>query len=154
MVGLPVMLICLLLQAFFLNISLRQYARFKHAHREHETPSVNVMLLYTVLLLLTLAYFAEALIWAALFMLLGEFDDFKTALYHSGVNFVTLGYGDVVMSPRWRMLGPLEAANGILMFGLSTAVMTASVLDIINQNKARLNKKTRRPWRLRRRRSH
>lgn len=151
LVGLPVMLICLLLQAFFLNLSLRQYARFKVSHRGHETSKVNVLLLYTTLLLLTFAYFAETLIWAALFMLLGEFDDFKTALYHSGVNFVTLGYGDVVMSPRWRMLGPLEAANGILMFGLSTAVMTAAVLDIINQNKAKL-KKSRRPWRFRRRR--
>ena len=151
LVGLPVMLICLLLQAFFLNLSLRQYARFKVSHRGHETSKVNVLLLYTTLLLLTFAYFAETLIWAALFMLLGEFEDFKTALYHSGVNFVTLGYGDVVMSPRWRMLGPLEAANGILMFGLSTAVMTAAVLDIINQNKAKL-KKSRRPWRFRRRR--
>ena len=150
-VGLPVMLICLLLQAMFLNLSLRQYARFKVSHRGHETARVNVLLLYTVLMLLTLAYFAEALIWAALFMLLGEFDDFRTAIYHSGVNFVTLGYGDVVMSPRWRMLGPLEAANGILMFGLSTAVMTASVLDIINQNKAKMKKRNR-PWRFRRRR--
>lgn len=153
LVGLPVMLICLLLQAFFLNISLRQYARYKLAHRGSETASGNVLLLYTVLLLLTLGYFTETVIWAALFMLLGEFDDFKTALYHSGVNFVTLGYGDVVMSPRWRMLGPLEAANGILMFGLSTAVMTAAVIDIINQNKAKI-KKRRRPWRLRRRREH
>lgn len=152
LVGLPVMLICLLLQAFFLNLSLRQYARFKVSHRGHETSKVNVLLLYTTLLLLTFAYFAETLIWAALFMLLGEFEDFKTALYHSGVNFVTLGYGDVVMSPRWRMLGPLEAANGILMFGLSTAVMTAAVLDIINQNKAKM-KKGRRPWRFRRRRN-
>ena len=153
LVGLPVMLVCLLLQALFLTISLRQYARYKLAHRGRETASGNVLLLYTVLLLLTLGYFTETVIWAALFMLLGEFEDFTTALYHSGVNFVTLGYGDVVMSPRWRMLGPLEAANGILMFGLSTAVMTAAVIDIINQNKARI-KKSRRPWRLRRRREH
>ncbi|WP_426271736.1 ion channel [Dyella kyungheensis] len=151
LIGLPVMLICLLLQAFFLNISLRQYARYKLAHAGSETASGNVLLLYTVLLLLTLGYFTETVIWAALFMLLGEFDDFRTALYHSGVNFVTLGYGDVVMSARWRLLGPLEAANGILMFGLSTAVMTAAVLDIINQNKAKM-KKRRRRWRIRRRR--
>lgn len=153
LIGLPVMLVCLLLQAFFLNISLRQYARYKLTHRGSETATGNVLLLYTVLLLLTLGYFTETVIWAVLFMLLGEFEDFKTALYHSGVNFVTLGYGDVVMSPRWRMLGPLEAANGILMFGLSTAVMTAAVLDIINQNKAKI-KKSRRPWRLRRRREN
>ena len=70
-------------------------------------------------------------IWAALFLLLGEFDDFSAALYHSAVNFATLGYGDIVMSERWRLLGPLEAANGILMFGVSTAVMTAAVLDVV-----------------------
>ena len=66
-----------------------------------------------------------------LFLLLGEFSDYQTALYHSGVNFATLGYGDIVMSERWRLLGPIEAANGILMFGLSTAVMTATVVDLI-----------------------
>ena len=76
-------------------------------------------------------------IWAVLFRLLGEFQDFPTALYHSGVNFVTLGYGDIVMSERWRLLGPLEAANGILMFGVSTAVMTAAVIDVIKYNMAR-----------------
>ena len=141
LIGLPVMVVCLLLQAFFLNMSLRHYSRFKLAHQGRESASVNVMLLYTVLLLLTLGYFTQMIIWAALFMLLGEFDNFATALYHSGVNFVTLGYGDIVMSPRWRLLGPLEAANGILMFGLSTAVMTAAVLDITKQNAAKLKQR-------------
>jgi hypothetical protein len=73
-------------------------------------------------------------IWAVLFRLLGEFDDFATAMYHSDVNFATLGYGDIVMSERWRMLGPLEAANGILMFGVSTSVMTAAVIDVVKYN--------------------
>ena len=59
-----------------------------------------------------------------------------TALYFSAVNFATLGYGDIVMSERWRLLGPLEAANGILMFGVSTAVMTAAVMDVIKSSRA------------------
>jgi hypothetical protein len=78
------------------------------------------------------------IIWAGLFMLIGEFDDFSTALYHSAVNFVTLGYGDIVMSEHWRLLGPLESANGILMFGVSTAVMTAAVMDIVKRNSDQL----------------
>lgn len=136
--GLPVMLLCLLLQANFLNISLRQYARFRLAQRGSDTTWVNVLLLSTVMLLMLLGNFAQMIIWAGLFMLLGEFSDFATALYHSGVNFVTLGYGDIVMSTRWRLLGPLEAANGILMFGVSTSVMTAAVMDIIKYNTANL----------------
>ncbi|MNC72665.1 Ion channel [compost metagenome] len=74
-------------------------------------------------------------------MLIGEFDDYTTAVYHSGVNFATLGYGDMVMSPSWRLLGPMEAANGILMFGVSTAVMTAAVMDVIKHTVQSLEKR-------------
>jgi hypothetical protein len=41
------------------------------------------------------------------------------------VNFTTLGYGDLVMSGTWRLLGPLEAANGVLMFGLTASGLFA-----------------------------
>ena len=61
-------------------------------------------------------------LWAGLFQWLGEFDNFETAFYHSAVNFSSLGYGDLVMSTEWRLLGPIEAASGILMFGISTGV--------------------------------
>lgn len=63
--------------------------------------------------------------WAGLFFYLGEFSEFATAFYHSGVNFTSLGYGDIVMSERWRLLGPLEAANGVMMFGLSAGAILA-----------------------------
>ena len=92
------------------------------------------------MLLMLLGNFLQMAIWAGLFRLLGEFSDFPTALYHSAVNFATLGYGDIVMSPRWRLLGPIEAANGILMFGVSTSVMTAAVIDVIKANKAALER--------------
>jgi len=80
-----------------------------------------------VLSLLVLALFAGHLlqfaIWAILFVQLGEFTGFETAFYHSVVNFTSLGYGDIVMSEKWRLLGALEAANGILMFGLTTGAV-------------------------------
>ena len=66
--------------------------------------------------------------WALLFVYLGEFADFATAFYHSTVNFTSLGYGDIVMSEENRLLGGLEAANGVLMFGLSAG----SILTIMN----------------------
>ncbi len=94
-----------------------------------------------VMLLMSLSNFVQIAIWATLFMLLDEFDEFLTALYHSAVNFATLGYGDIVMSSRWRLLGPLEAANGILMFGVSTSVMTAAVMDVIKHSMDRLKQR-------------
>ncbi|MGX6569777.1 Potassium channel domain-containing protein [Cupriavidus necator] len=137
LIGLPVMLLCLLLQAVFVAICLRYYVRFKHVRQGRESLGQDILLLSVVMVLMLLGNFVQMAIWAVLFMLLGEFGDFATALYHSGVNFATLGYGDIVMSEARRLLGPLEAANGILMFGVSTAVMTAAVLDVIKRNPAR-----------------
>lgn len=132
----PVTLLCLMLQAIFVARCLRYYSRFRQAHQHQESQWLDTLLLSTVMLLTLLGNFIQTAIWACLFLLLGEFDDFATALYHSGVNFATLGYGDIVMSERWRLLGPLEAANGILMFGVSTSVMTAAVFDVIKSKMA------------------
>ncbi|PVY81028.1 ion channel [Cupriavidus alkaliphilus] len=137
-VGLPVMLVCLLLQAVFVAICLRYYVRFKHARQGSVSLGQEIMLLSVVMVMTLFGNFVQMAIWAILFMLLGEFADFTTALYHSGVNFATLGYGDIVMSPTWRLLGPLEAANGILMLGVSSSVMTAAVLDVTKFNVASL----------------
>jgi len=136
--GLPVMSLCLLLQAIFVAKCLRHYVHFRHAHQDRDSQLLDILLLSMVMVLMLLGNFVQMIIWAGLFVLLGEFGDFVSALYHSGVNFATLGYGDIVMSERWRLLGPLEAANGILMFGVSTSVMTAAVMDVIKYKMARL----------------
>jgi ion channel len=44
-------------------------------------------------------------------LICGEFAEFGTAYYHSAVNYTTLGYGDLLMTPLWRLLGALEAAS-------------------------------------------
>ena len=61
----------------------------------------------------------------------GEFQEFANAFYHSAVNYTTLGYGDLLMTPSWRLLGPLEAANGALMFGVSTAMVFAVIQRLL-----------------------
>lgn len=77
------------------------------------------------------AQLIEIGLWAIIFRLCGEFGDMGTAYYHSAVNFTTLGYGDVLLSPYWRRLGPLEAVNGMLLFGVSTAMIFAIILRLI-----------------------
>jgi Ion channel len=44
-------------------------------------------------------------------------------VYFAFVNYTTLGYGDVIPVPRWQLLGPMTAMNGVLLFGWSTAVI-------------------------------
>lgn len=83
-----------------------------------------------IILLSLVAHLIEIALWAAVFMICGEFHEFGLAYYHSAVNYTTLGYGDLIMSPKWRLLGPLEGANGILMFGVSTAMIFALILRL------------------------
>jgi len=78
-----------------------------------------------------MAHLIEIAVWAVLFVMCGEFADFGTAYYHSAVNYTTLGYGDVLMSASWRLLGPLEAANGMLLFGVTTAMVFAIMQGLV-----------------------
>jgi hypothetical protein len=55
------------------------------------------------------AHLTEIGLWGVLFVFCREFRNFGTAYYHSAVDYTTLGYGDVVMSPAWRLLGSLES---------------------------------------------
>ena len=68
--------------------------------------------------------------WAMVFILCGEFSQFAEAVYHSGLNYTTLG-DSAVISPSWRLLVPLVGANGMLMFGVSTAMLFALVQRLI-----------------------
>jgi len=77
------------------------------------------------------AHLIEIAFWAALFMLCGEFSEFATAYYHSAVNYTSLGYGDIIMSPTWKLLGPLETASGMLLFGVSTAMIFAVIQRLV-----------------------
>jgi hypothetical protein len=77
------------------------------------------------------AHLIEIALWAVLFVICGEFQEFGSAYYHSAVNFTTLGYGDVIMTPSWKLLGPLEAADGALMFGVSTAMIFTVIIRLV-----------------------
>jgi hypothetical protein len=63
-------------------------------------------------------------------------------------DYTTVGYGDLVLPKPWRMLAPLEALTGTLMFGLSTGLFFAIVQRWISnwmQRGPRQNVTLRRP---------
>jgi len=95
------------------------------------TPWTDLGIFARIVFYASLAHLLEITFWAVLFMICGEFSDFGTAFYHSAVNYTSLGYGDLIMTPSWRLLGPLETANGMLLFGVSTATIFAVMLWLI-----------------------
>ena len=84
----------------------------------HDTIVVAVFVLW-----LFLAMIAEVWLWAGLFLYLGALGTLEESLYFATVTFSTLGYGDVVLDKSWRLLGSFAAANGLFLFGWSTALV-------------------------------
>ena len=77
------------------------------------------------------AHLIEIALWAVLLVICGEFQEFGIAYYCSAVNYTTLGYGDVLLTASWRLLGPLEATNGALVFGVSAAMVFAVIQRLV-----------------------
>jgi hypothetical protein len=74
-------------------------------------------------LLLMLAHTAEIFVWSVVYGIVGAAPAGTDLLDFAFVNYTTLGYGDVTPQKDWRLIGPMTAMNGILMFGWSTAVL-------------------------------
>lgn len=137
LIGAGTMTLCLFLQSAVLVHAIRYYARRNGVVAADASWWSTLFTVNGVMLLLLVGNLAQLAIWAVVFMWVGEFGTFAEAFYHSAVNFATLGYGDIVMSERNRLLGPLEAINGILMIGVSTAALLATFQDAIRTIRAR-----------------
>lgn len=84
-------------------------------------------LLSLFVLWMFLASIVEIWSWAALYLVFGVFDSVEAATYFSTVTFTTLGYGDIVLARPFRLLAALQAANGLFLFGWSTALVFAVI---------------------------
>jgi len=132
-IGLPVMLLCLAIQTALTGVSVQYFLRRISAGAVHLKTLGNVRMLMTVMLILMLGNLLQISIWGALFRWLGEFTELSEAVYHSAVNYSSLGYGDIVMSKSWKLLGPLEAVNGVLMCGMTAGVLMGILQGQIKQ---------------------
>jgi len=90
------------------------------------------LLLTAVFAIITLLHLLEAFIWAAFYYRFGLLDSFEASWYFSLGSYTTIGYGDVVLPPRWRMLGGLEGINGVLLCGMSTAFLFAIIKEMFD----------------------
>jgi hypothetical protein len=88
------------------------------------------LLLITVFSIVILLHVTEAYIWAAFYFGYDLFPDFETSLYFSMKSYSTVGYGDVLLSHDWRLLGTIEGIAGVLLCGLSAAFLFAIVSAI------------------------
>ena len=125
-VGCLLVVVTTAIHAMAMVIAIKALER---AHARHWVHSAwaRVTIVATLVLIMFLATLIESALWAATYDILGALSDFDEAFYFSTVTYTTLGFGDITLRAPWRVLSSLEAANGIIMFGWSTAVIMAVV---------------------------
>ena len=97
-------------------------------------PSLHLtgVMIATVAVLMV-AHIIEVMVWALAYRIVDAAPAGANLVYFAFVNYTTLGYGDVVPTPDWQLLGPMTAMTGVLMFGWSTAV----IFEVLRRTMAR-----------------
>ena len=88
-------------------------------------PSGEIWLLIRIFAIIISLHLSQICAWAGFYTMWGGVEDFETALYFSIASYTTIGYGDIVLSRDWRLLGGIEGVTGVLMFGWSTGAIFA-----------------------------
>jgi hypothetical protein len=130
-VGAGAVLCTIFIHAMALGATVNFFRRERRLGRAGMRYLIDLIIVVLIMSFAFVAHVIEIGVWALLFMICGEFQEFGAAYYHSAVNYTTLGYGDVIMTSSWKLLGPLEAADGSLMFGVTTAMIFAVILRLI-----------------------
>ena len=115
------------------STALVRYLGRQKAAARMQTPFHAWQILVNSVLILIALHAIEILLWAAVYVSVlpdGELASFEMAAYFSFVTFTTLGYGDITLSESWRLLSGIEALNGILLVGWSTAMIFTVVQKI------------------------
>jgi hypothetical protein len=84
--------------------------------------------------ILTILHFIEIAIWAAVYLIIPDIKNLQNveeAIYFSLITYTTVGYGDITLVSRWRIMCGFEAMNGILLFGWSTSLFFTMSVKVI-----------------------
>lgn len=84
-------------------------------------------LMIGIMAVLTITHVGHVIVWSLTYTVAGAVQEPAGSFYFAFVNFTTLGYGDIVPTPEWRLLGPMTAMNGVLLLGWSAAVIFAAL---------------------------
>ena len=126
MTGLAMMVLTIIIHSVFMVVGAR-VAKWRRSHfGAARKETVKAVLLSFLTIWLFLAIVIEAGLWAMLYLLnplITAIPDLETAFYFSMVIYTTLGFGDLVLTGQWRTLASIQAANGVIIFGWTTALI-------------------------------
>ena len=125
-IGLGLMCLTIVIHASFMvsGVKLAEWRISRRGTRTSDLQKAVLISLFTAWLFTGVT--VEALLWAAVYLHIPSITtlaDLESAFYFSMVTFTTVGYGDVVLTGSWRMLSSLQAGNGVIIFGWTTALI-------------------------------
>ena len=124
MFGLPLILLTVLINVLGLGLMGWRIVRFAKKIFERNHPSaVFLTVISAMTLLATSLHALDAGIWAAAYRLLGTMPDFRSAMLYSLNAMTSYGHTNLELEAHWQLMGAMEALNGALLFGLSTAFL-------------------------------
>ena len=125
-VALALLAACVIVQSAGMLVLIHWLAGVRQVLESPSAPR-RVWLLLRVFLWIVLLHLIQVGLWAVVYWLAHEVPTLETAVYFSIVTYTTIGFGDVVLGPGWRVLAGIEGLTGILLIGWSTAFVFAIV---------------------------
>jgi hypothetical protein len=129
--GLPLILLTVVIHVFGLGIINERVVRAlsRSIDRRRMVP-VFALVMGVAILLITALHAIEGAAWAGAYFFLGAVPDAKSAMLYSLNAMTTYGHESGVLEPHWQLMGALEALNGMLLFGLTTAFLFAMIQEV------------------------
>jgi hypothetical protein len=132
LVGGVVSVLNIAIHALVMTIVVRVAQAWGAQNGSHPSLRLIAVMIPTVSVLMV-THTVEVIVWSLAYFIVDAAPAGTDLVYFAFVNYATLGYGDVVPLERWRLLGPLTAMNGVLLFGWSTAV----IFEVLRRSLAR-----------------
>jgi len=124
--GLPLIMLTVVIHVAGLgSIKHEAFSVSRRTIRLHNT--LALVIIGAVTLSATALHAVEACIWAGAYVLLSALPDFKSAMLYSLNAVTSYGHTDLQLAVHWHLMGALEALNGWLLFGLTTAFLFAVI---------------------------
>ena len=104
-------------------------AKMLGIYMDSDPPKASRFIIFVALAALaSCVYLAlEAAAWAALYLWVGALSGWRAAMLYSLGAITSYGHVDVYLEDRWQLLGAIEAVNGVILFGLTTAFLYAAL---------------------------
>ncbi len=122
-IGLSLVAVSVFVEALFIGSVILFYRAFRSWIAGPPIALKTILIAAVAPLWLFIGLCISIWMWAYAFYALGLFETFEPALYFALVCFTTLGFGDILLSEEHRLLSGVCAANGLLLFGLTTAFL-------------------------------